>query len=121
MPQINLQIQCNSSQCPRRVLGDTGKIYDCKFTWKEKGTRIAKAILEIKNKIETTTQLDFKINFKGTIIKRIWHWQGHKHVDQQDRKKSRNWSIQIYPYSYISTSINLPTHLSMDNLFLIKE
>ena len=40
-----------------------------KLIWKHTGSRMAEIILEEKNKVEELTWLDFKINYKSTIIK----------------------------------------------------
>ena len=44
-----------------------------KFTWKCKGTRIAKPILK-KKKLGRLTLLNFKTYYRATVMKTVWSW-----------------------------------------------
>ena len=56
-----------------------------KFTWKSKGTRLAKTVLEKKNKVGGIILPDFKTCYKNTVIKTVVLVKGHRHRNQWNR------------------------------------
>ena len=56
-----------------------------KLIWKDKGTRIAIAILILKKKKKSKvgghTLLNIKIYCKATIIKTMWYWRKDRYTD----------------------------------------
>ena len=42
---------------------------------------IANAILSKKNKAGGTALSDFKIHFKGMVMKTAWYWNKHRHTE----------------------------------------
>ena len=71
---------CNLYQIPMIFLADI-EISNLKFTWNLKRPQIVKTIFKKRNEVEVLTLPDYKTYYKAIVVKTVWYWNKHRHVD----------------------------------------
>ena len=85
--KCNLQMQCDPYQITNGIFTELEQKIS-QFIWKHKRPQIAEAVLRKKNGARGINLPDFRLYCKATIIKRVWHCQKNRNIDQWNKIES---------------------------------
>jgi hypothetical protein len=95
LPKAIYRFNATPIKIPTQFCKDMGKAI-LKLTWKGIKTRIAKAILTIKEQLGGIIIPDLKLYYRAIMIKAAWYYYRDRHVDQWNQIEDQ----EIKPHTY---------------------
>ena len=96
--QSNPQIQCNPYKITNGIVHRIRRKI-LQFVWKYKRHWIAKSVLRKNNRARGIKFPDFRLYYKATVIKIVWHCHRNRTTDQW--KRTRRQEINPYTYGHL--------------------